>query len=201
MSAAVRPASPLPWPARAAYAPALLAVVAWGWGRLAWGEFARALGAHPHLPHAALPAAVAGFLALRFASFLGEAACYALLWRALGRRVPLARLACWIAVCSLADLLAAALARVAALHPHAAWAFALLLGVRTAWHAQGPLMHAFGGLGLVTALRLGLTAWAQARALGVRLLAPLALTALLWAIARTIVGFGFALLRGPVGVT
>jgi hypothetical protein len=201
MFAAVRPAPRLPWPARAAWAPALLAVVAWGWGQLAWREFARALGGHPHLPPWSLPAAVAGFVMLRFASFLGEAACYTLLWRALGCRIPLVRLACWIAACSLADLLAASLARVAAPHPHAAWAFAILLGARTAWRADGPLMHAFGGLGLVTALRIGLTAWAQARALGTKLAAPLAFTALLWAIARLIVGFGFALLRGPVGVT
>jgi hypothetical protein len=195
---ALHPTAPLPWPAREAWVPALLAVVAWEWGRFAAGEFAHALGARAHVP---LLAAVAAFVLVRVASFAIEAGVYVLVWRALGCRVPAVRLACWIAAFSLADLVALSLGRSAALHPHAAPAFALALGPRVVWHATGPLAHAFGGLGALAALRIGLTAWAQARALGVRLRVPLIVTVVLWAIGRLLVGFGYALLRGPVGVT
>lgn len=205
-AAVIRHPSTLPWPARDAYLPALLAVVAWEWGSFAAHEFAQALGAPSHAPpgahaHVPLAIAVAGFLLVRFASFGIEAAAYGGVWRALGSRLPVSRLACWIAGFSLADLLALSLGRHVAAHPGAAAAFAVLLGPSVVWHGQGPLTHAFGGFGALAALRITLTASVQARALGVRLALPLALTLLLWALGRLIVGFGFALLRGPVGVT
>ena len=57
-------------------------------------------------------------------------------------------------------------------------------------------MAAFGNLGVLTLLRVGMTGWAQARSLGRPLTGPLALTVAAWLLTRVTSWWSFDLLRG-----
>jgi hypothetical protein len=175
----------------AARSPALPWAVAPGWqpfwylGFCWWqagvGELARAGTASAASAAALVPAG-------KLAGFLSEATFYWLWWRGGGRRLPYWRFFCVVASASLADVLAIRLAEIAhtASPAFAAWG-AALAGLQ-AWRGDAwgspALRITFGTLGILTAARIGVTAHAQARALGIRGAVALAWTAVVWALGR-----------------
>lgn len=139
--------------------------------------------------------AVAG----KLSTFLLEAAFYCLLWRVFGRRLPFWRFFCVVVSASTTDLLAGSIANQVAEAPHLAARLAPLAGLRLAGEGflpGGALRVAFGTLGLLTALRIGLTAFAQARALNVRFTGALAVIGSVWLLTRIAILWSVDLMKG-----
>jgi hypothetical protein len=159
---------------------AVLVLTAWAWD--GWMRFARLGATHPDL---AAPWQGAAFtLAVRVATLVIEAGFYAAVWGSIGRRLPFLPFATALTLASSLDLCASALRDLASVEPGP---LRLLIGVLGGPRALEPLvdgMAAPGGaldtLGVLTAGRIALTAWAQAHGLRRGLLAPLVLTAATW---------------------
>ena len=188
----------LPWLVRPWLQPFWYAYLAFSW----WGAgVAETAGAKLSAPAAALVPAG------KLAGALSEAAFYALWWRGRGRRLPYWRFLCVVVSASLADVVAIGLAQRArdgspATSAWLAWVAGLrLLGAGA--FGSPSLRVAFGGFGLLTLLRLGMTASAQSRATGVRAAEAFATTAIVWLLCRIAAWWVTDLLRGrsplPIG--
>jgi hypothetical protein len=197
-----RPASArLPW----IFAPPFLPFWYAGLGAWWWQVFTSELalsgdGARPLVPAApALAASLA--LAGKLGGWLIEAGCYGLFWRSRGLRLPFWRFLCVLLSASVADLVSSALLALARDHPgpmaHWLWPIAgpqLLEG--TPFGEPGSLRAAFGTAGLLTGVRILVTAHAQARALAVPLGGALALTLGAWLSTRIALLWTMDLLTG-----
>ncbi|TMQ71895.1 MAG: hypothetical protein E6K81_08965 [Candidatus Eisenbacteria bacterium] len=189
----------LAWP----FPPALVAFwyswLAWSW----WTE------TREQLQVAAADGALAGVtmsvelmacgaLFTRLLATLTETGVYTLWWRGRGARLPYWRLLCWVATFSGTDLFGISLRRAATDAPAFLHGLAAALGGPGV--VDGPVatgaMAAFGNLGVLTLLRVGMTGWAQARSLGRPLTGPLALTVAAWLLTRVTSWWSFDLLRG-----
>jgi hypothetical protein len=136
----------------------------------------------------------------KLAGFLSEAAFYVLWWRGRGRRLPFWRFFCVVASVSLADVFAIALAERAHAGPPAlasclAWVVGPQLLGDARWGSPA-LRVAFGSLGLLTVIRVALTANAQSRAVGARGAMTLAGTVLVWVLGRIAIWWITDLARG-----
>jgi hypothetical protein len=141
-------------------------------------------------------AAVAG----RLPSLFAEAAAYVLWWRARGLRLPFWRFLCCVATFSTCDLLGFSIRRAAGGAPDALRLIAAVLSGPAAldpaaMHATGRTA-AFGSLGVLTMVRVFMTAWAQARGIGRSLAGPLAITIAAWLLTRLVAWWSVDLLRG-----
>jgi hypothetical protein len=137
--------------------------------------------------------------AAKLAGALTEAAFYVLWWRSRGRGLPFWRFFCVVASISLADVFAIGLAeRLRTASPGAALWLAPLVGFHALGSGVGSsgLRAAFGGLGLLTVLRIFVTARAQSRGTGARFAAALGWTALFWIMGRVAMWWLADLLRG-----
>lgn len=193
-----RPDERLPWVVKPWLQPFWYAYLAFSWWRAGAAESA---GAN-------LSGAAAALLPLaKLAGALSEAAFYALWWRGRHLRLPYWRFFCVVASASLADVFSIGLAQRAREGPAAASAWLApiaglqLLGARA--FASSSLRVAFGGLGALALVRLGMTAGAQARATGARATEAVATTAIVWLLCRIATWWVTDLLRGrsplPIG--
>jgi len=171
----------LPWALAPGWQLFWYAYLAFCWWQVGIGEVARAGTASAAAAAALVPAG-------KLAGFLSEAAFYCLWWRGGGRRLPYWRFFCVVASASLADVLAIRLAEMAhtASPALAAW-LPPLAGLQAwrggEWGSPG-LRVTFGTLGILTAVRIGVTAHAQSRALGIRGAVALVWTAVVWVLGR-----------------
>ena len=117
-----------------------------------------------------------------------------------GRRVRIAWLFAWIATFSVLDFLGLGLSRLASHHALASAWLAPVAGMgltRSRFPDLGAGVWAgFGTAGLLTGLRIYLTARQQARVLGSTIAGPLALTLFAWLVTRVAVWWSVDLLRG-----
>lgn len=186
----------LTWPVAAAAVPLLYAWIAWSW----WVEMRVQLAA---LPEGAAPpgidAMTAAALAGRIPSVLSEAGLYTLWWKARGLRLPYWRFACCVATFSTIDLLSFAVRRAAEDAPQALRVIGAVLagsgGMDPVAQTSGS-GAAFGNLGLLTLLRVTMTAWAQSRGIGRPLGGALLVTTVAWFFTRLIAWWSVDLLRG-----
>jgi len=146
-----------------------------------------------------IEAMTAAALAARIPSVLSEAGLYTLWWKARGLRLPYWRFACCVATFSTIDLLSFAIRRAAVDAPEVLRLIAAVLAgpgrMDPAAQASGS-RAAFGNLGLLTLLRVTMTAWAQSRGIGRPLGGPLLVTTLAWLFTRLIAWWSVDLLRG-----
>lgn len=171
----------LPWLMAPWLQPFWYSYLAFCWWQAGVGEATRAGTASAASAAALVPAG-------KLAGALTEAAFYHLWWRGRGSRLAYWRLFLVVSSASLADVFAADLAaRASAAGPAARGFLAALAGP----HALGdsvlgsPAARALlGSLGLLTVLRIAVTADAQARGAGVRFRAALGWTALVWLLGR-----------------
>jgi hypothetical protein len=196
----VAPPPGLPWPVVTAAVPLLYAWIAWSW----WGEVRLQLLALPEGPGAygahGVDAMAMAAVATRIPGVLTEAILYTLGWRLRGFRLPYWRFVCWVATLSTLDLLGFSLRRAAEDAPQGLH----LLGVALAGSAipGAPAFHpsgsaaAFGNFGLLTLLRVIMTAWAEARGIGRPLGGPLVVTCAAWLATRLVAWWSVDLLRG-----
>ena len=196
-AAAADPAQRLPWPILPAFLPLLYLWLTWSW----WAETrvqieAIADAAAPTNAGAMAAVAVAG----RALAVLSEAACYALWWKSRHLRLPYWRFVCWVAALSTADLFGFTLRRAAEDAPELLRMIAAALAGPATLEAgaiagSGGAV-AFGSLGVLALLRIGMTAWAQARGIGLALAGPLLLTLSAWLLTRLLGWWSFDLLKG-----
>ena len=193
--------SALAWPFHPAFIPLWYAGIAWGWWKetLAQLEAAEAAGADAGA--AAAPALMASIaLPARLLASLSEAGLYTLWWRGRGARLPYWRFLCWIVGLSATDLLGFSLRRSVEEAPASLRiASALLAGLAALDPTLTPgsgVMAAFGSVGALALLRVGMTAWAQALGTGQPLGGPLLLTAGAWLATRLAGWWSFDLLKG-----
>lgn len=193
----------LPWIILRPVLPLWYLGIGWSWWRVYRAEMTAA--APP--PGASLPPAgiVLGIaLSGKVAGWLVETATYALAWRAWGGRLPYWRLFAVVVSASMTDLLGHVLGAGVPSEGGSWWRPALA-GLQLAQgtpFADAPAVRAaFGSLGALTLVRIAVTAAAQARALGARWAAPLAVTGAIWLLSRAVVFFGVDLVRGmsPLG--
>jgi len=187
----------LAWPVMAGAVPLLYAWIAWSW----WGELRAQLAALPESAAAhGVGAMAAAAVAARIPSVLSEAALYTLWWKVRGLRLPYWRFVCCVATFSTIDLLGFTIRRAAADAPEALrLAAAVLAGPASMDASAAPasgVAAAFGNLGLLTLLRMAVTAWAQARGIGRPLAGPLLVTAVAWLFTRLVAWWSVDLLRG-----
>lgn len=188
-------ASNLPWPVAGAAVPFLYAWIAWWW----WTEVRTQLAALPESPTSSLGAMAAAVVAARVPSLLSEAGVYTLWWKLRSQRLPYWRFTCWIAAFSTIDLLGFTIRRAAEDAPQALHLAAAVLagpGADGAAARGSGSAAAFGNLGLLTLLRVAMTAWAQWRGIGRGPAGPLLVTFLAWLVARVIAWWSVDLLRG-----
>ena len=134
-------------------------------------------------------------LAAQLAFTAGEAAAAAAAWRLMGHRVRWSALAPRLLVASSAETLAASIASGRAHLPRGV-ALALA-GPRAAESAPSHgLAAAFAAVGLLTLVRLLLSAWLQARAARASFASAIALVLTLWLGSRLAVWWTFDLLQG-----
>jgi hypothetical protein len=166
--------------------------LAWSW----WRVFRLELPAAPSAVTSWLPAVL--MVVGKSAAFATETAAYALLWRSRGRELPFWRLFAVIVTASTADLFAHALGagRPAGAPLWLAAIAGLHLAAGTPFHEVPAVRAAFGSIGLLTAARLGMTASAQARALGLRVAMPLLWTVGVWLASRLVILWTVDLLKG-----
>lgn len=160
-----------------------------------WWSAARAAagGAGPGIVLVAL--AVAG----RMAGIVVEAAWYVVVWRSLGRRLPLVWFAVWLVTLTLFDLMGDALRPIASRHPALGpWLAPVAgLGLLPAAHQwSAGLREVFGSLGLLTLSRIVFAAVLQARATGATRLLALTFTAGTWFATRIALWWTADLVRG-----
>jgi hypothetical protein len=154
----------------------------------------------PGAAPSAIPVMATLGVATQVVGHLGEALLYRLWWRWRGLDLPYWRFFSWIAVYSATDLFAVSLAQRAEDTPALAAWIAPLAGVgllhASPLHDDAALRAGFGGLGLLTAARVLITAHAQAVALGIRLGRPLAFTVGAWLVVRLVTWWSVDLLHG-----
>jgi hypothetical protein len=146
------------------------------------------------------PAALVGLaLTGRGLATLTEAAIYVLWWKAHGARLHYWRFAAWIAAISVADLFGFALGHAVAAAPGVLRGLGAVLagrGVGGDAAVDSGAMAAFGNFGVLTLLRIGVTAWAQARGTGRAPVGPLMVTVHAWLLTRLATWWSFDLVRG-----
>lgn len=189
--------SSLEWPFPPGILLVLLAWVGWSW----WREIAAQTAAAGNPEPITVPATMAWLgLVARALATLTEAGCYVLWWKGRGARLPFWRFSAWVATLSAADLLGFALRRAAIDAPDALrWLCVVLAGpgaLDPEPIARSSAASAFGNFGVLTLLRIGMTAWAQARGTGRSLRGPVAMTAAAWLLTRLAAWWSFDLLRG-----
>ena len=139
-------------------------------------------------------------LAGKLTGWLVESSFYHYFWKGRGRRLPFWRFFCVVASASTADLLsrvlAASVRRDPGLGPWLAWIAGLQLAQGPAWLSAPALRAMFGTLGLLTVVRLSLTAQAQRAALGLSFARALAWTAVIWLLTRIALFFAVDLMSG-----
>jgi len=147
--------------------------------------------------HTAAPWLVAAVgLAAQLAFTAGEAAAGAAAWGLIGHRVRWSVLAPRLLVASAVETLAVSVAAGRA-HVPRGWALALA-GPRAVEPATPPhgLAAAFAAVGLLTLVRMLLSAWLQARAARAQFGCAIALVFALWLGSRLAVWWTFDLLQG-----
>ncbi len=189
----VRPAVPLP----RTFIAILFIALCWGVVSAAGARSAFAeLGPLP------IPLPVVAVLSIfsKAVGVLAEVSFYWTWWTAAGARIRFGPLVLWIASASLVDVGSECVRLVAVASPDsAAW-----LALFTGGQASRELMEdwpsimrmAFGATGLLTLVRIAITALGQARETGHRLRGPLALTATVYVTSRVLVALFIDALRG-----
>lgn len=193
--AVVRPAWGVsPWLQPFAYA-----YLAWCWWRVGVAD---AVGGES-VPSMAWARSLAPALLVagKFGGFLIETLFYRLLWRGRGRSLPFWRFFCVVAFASLTDVLAFHAGslvrdRSPGLGPWLAPVVGLHLASGFVLDWSPALRAAFGTAGLLTAIRLALTAYAQQRAFAIRWRSALTWTGLVWLVTRLAILFTVDLMRG-----
>ncbi len=187
----------LPWPILAAFLPVLYLWIGWSW----WIEIRSQLEAVAESVASMdattlAAAAVAG----RALAVLSESAVYVLWWKSRRARLPYWRFVCWVAALSTVDLLGFSLRRAVEDAPDALRMLGGVIAgpaaVNAASVSETGSNAAFGNLGVLTLLRVGMTAWAQARGIGRSLGGPLLLTTALWLLTRLIGWWSVDLMKG-----
>jgi hypothetical protein len=195
--AASRPPQPLPWPFPPGFLPFWYATIVWWWWREIHQQLASLPAAIPSLGNAGM---VWLALGTRLLSTLSEAGAYVLWWKGRGARLPYWRFFCWVASLSSADLLGFALRRAIGESSQGIGLLGAALAGPSALEPRGPadsgLAVAFGNLGVLTLLRVGMTGWAQARGTGRPLRGPIAVTVVAWLVTRLVGWWSFDLARG-----
>lgn len=193
-------AAGLPWPFLPAFLPVWYAGIGWWWWRETREQLEAASAAVPSLDMVGdVVGATSLAMLARLLSTLSEAGVYALWWKGRGSRLPYWRFFCWVASLSIADLLGFTLRRASEGASEFGRLFCALLAGPVALEPSLPGsggIAAFGSLGLLTLLRVGMTAWAQARGTGRSLGGPLALTLAAWLVTRLAGWWSFDLLKG-----
>jgi hypothetical protein len=139
----------------------------------------------------------------RAAGWAVEAGFYVSWWRWRGRRLPYWRFLSWIGSLSLADLCVESIRRNLAQglwEPGPWW---LVLGGPGVGSTAGEIsaaVVAFGGLGLITAVRIVATAHVQSAALRVGFGPVALLVGAAWVLCRIAAGWMFDLARGASGI-
>lgn len=187
----------LTWPVQPVAVPFLYAWIAWSW----WIEIRTQLEALPDVVPAGGVESMAAFaVAARVPALLSEAVVYHLWWRARGFRLPFWRFTSWVAMLSTIDVLGFSIRRAAGDDSEALRVLAAVFagpgGPGGATAPASGIAAAFGSLGILTIVRIGMTAWAQARGIGYALGRPLLLTAGAWLVSRIIAWWSVDLLRG-----
>ena len=187
----------LPWPFPPGVLPLVCLWIAWSW----WKEILAQVQAAASAGEAVDPHTMAALtLGARALGALSESAFY-VLWRKSSEAcLPYWRFTYWVASLSAADLLGFALRRVVGEAPgFLRISCAVLTGpaaLDPAPVADPGVMAAFGGLGVLTLLRVGMTAWAQARGIGRSLGGPLLLTTSAWLLTRLAGWWSLDLMKG-----
>jgi hypothetical protein len=186
----------LRWPLVPWFLPFWYAGLAAGWWHASTQDLAVAERSGASGSSLALVLALAG----KLTAWLTESAFYHSFWKARGRRLPFWRFFCVVASASTADLLARVIAesihRHLALGPSLAWVAGAQLAKGPAWLSTPALRTMFGTLGLLTVVRLSMTAQAQRAALGLSFARALAWTAFFWLLTRIALFFTFDLMTG-----
>jgi hypothetical protein len=186
----------LSWPFAPAGLPLFYLWLAWAW----WFEIrAQVLVVTETVPAMSADTMATFALSARALATLSEAGLYALWWRSRGRRLPYWRLLCWVAALSTTDLFGFSLRRAVEDAPDALRMLAAVLAgpgaLETSATGTGAMVG-FGSLGVLTGVRVAMTAWAQARGMGAPLAGPLVLTTMAWLLTRLIGWWSVDLMRG-----
>jgi len=167
-----------------------------GWWRASIQDLRLGVHAGATVSSLALVLALAG----KLTGWLIESTFYHSFWKARGRRLPFWRFFCVVASASIADLFAHAIA--ASVHrspshgPWLAWVAGAQLARGPAWLSTPALRAMLGTMGVLTVVRLSITAWAQRAALGLAFARALAWTALFWLMSRVALFFAVDLTSG-----
>jgi hypothetical protein len=188
-----------PWGMAPWFQPIGYAYVALGWWQVARAEVSGLEQATSAVTAPGL--ATLATLAGRFGGFLLETAFYHLFWKSRGRRLAFWRFFSVVVLASMSDLLAQAMSDFARRHPgHLAACLVPFAGLHlasgTIFHSEAAVRAAWGSVGLLTALRLTLTARGQAQAIGVRLRTTLIGTGAVWLATRIMILWTVDLLKG-----
>jgi hypothetical protein len=136
----------------------------------------------------------------RLAASAVEALAYTLWWRTRGARLSYLRFLVALVALSLVDRFAQSLVALAGRAPALAPWLAPLAGLgllRDRLPGVEPVLWAaFGGLGLLTLVRIAITAWLQSIGTGRRLRGPLLVTTLAWLGTRVVLWWTMDLFRG-----
>jgi hypothetical protein len=189
----------LAWPFLPVFIPFWYAWITWCWWTETREQLRSAAGAGVLAGAATSPEVMASVALLaRLLAALSEGGAYALWWRSRGARLPYWRFLCWIVGLSAADLLGFALRRAAADASAIPRTVCVVLAGPAALDSgvASGAATAFGGLGVLTLLRIGMTGWAQARGAERPLAGPLILTSCAWLLTRLAGWWSFDLLRG-----
>lgn len=153
------------------------------------------------VPREILRVGIAMALGFKLLGSLAETGFYSGWWLLRGRRLSWVGLWVWLSGLSLLD--AFALLLPWAIEPEgglARTAIAVLCGPRTLVTPDeilaDPMIALFGPLGALTLLRIGLTAWAQVRAVARPWPGPLAITSGAWLAVRVVTWWLGELMRG-----
>lgn len=185
------PRSPFPgW-----FAPALFAYIAWTWWQVSKAEMSVATTS------AAVPPVLGATLALlaRCAGWMLESGYYVLWWKWRRRALPFWWYFQWTAVISMVDLLAEAIRRDVPGGAARTWrAWWVGPGAGGGFEAASPdaWAAAFGGVGLLTAIRLAMVIRVQREALGSIGWGPVWIVAATWLAGRLVTAWSHDLLRG-----
>ena len=186
----------LRWPYVPWFLPFWYAGLALSWWQVSIQDLRPAERAATTVSSLAIGLALAG----KLAGWLVESAFYQFFWKGRGRHLPFWRFFCVVVSASTADLfarvIAASVHRNPRLGPWVAWIAGLQLAHGPGWLSTTALRSMLGTLGLLTVLRLSITAWAQRAALGLSFARALAWTALFWLLTRVALFFTMDLMSG-----
>jgi hypothetical protein len=190
----VAPRSPR-WPFPAWFGPALFAYIAWTWWQVSKTQIDAATGG------ADIPPALGASLALlaRCVGWLLESGYYVLWWKWRRRTLPFWWYFQWTVAISMLDLLAEAIRRdvpVAAAVTWRTWWVGVGAGGGVEAAVPGGWVVAFGGVGLLTLVRLAMVIRVQREALGPVGLGPLWIVAATCLAGRLVALWSHDLLRG-----